>query len=115
MPERPDSTLADTIRKWREFADTDHTQGMKLSDAKKQGQHELLMAGQSLAYATAAKELEPFLTELRGMAEGWEHAPMGFTDDDGCFHRYTVAKHRSMCHRCQLRAALGSMEEGSHG
>lgn len=53
--------LRELVIKWRKFADADHSQGMKVSDSRKQGQHELLMAGQSLAYATAAKELEAAL------------------------------------------------------
>jgi hypothetical protein len=61
-PER-ELALRELIAKWNKFADTDHTRGMKLSDARKQGQHELIMAGQSLAYATAAKDLESLLDE----------------------------------------------------
>jgi hypothetical protein len=52
------------IAKWREFADTDYTKGQKLGDARKQGQYELLMAGQLMAYATAAEELAQLLSEL---------------------------------------------------
>jgi hypothetical protein len=54
--------LRELVAKWREFADTDHSKGMKLSDARKQAQHELMMAGQSLAYATAANQLEAALS-----------------------------------------------------
>lgn len=49
------------VKEFYEFADTDYTHGMKLGDARKQAQHELMMAGQALAYATAAKKLESAL------------------------------------------------------
>jgi len=54
---KPPAASEGLVEKWRKFADTDYTNGQKLSDAKKQGQYELMMAGQCLAYATAADEL----------------------------------------------------------
>ena len=50
--------LEELVARWRKFADTDYTTGQKLGDSRKQAQYELIMAGQSLAYAIAAKELE---------------------------------------------------------
>lgn len=47
---------------WERIADTDPKAGMRLGDNKKQGQHELMMAGQYLAYATCAKALRAALS-----------------------------------------------------
>lgn len=52
------SRIEELIAEWRKFADTDYTKGTKLGDSRKQAQYELMMAGQSLAYATAAQNLE---------------------------------------------------------
>jgi hypothetical protein len=59
------SEIEKLIMKWRKFADADYEHGMKLSDAKKEGQRQLLMAGQCLAYATCADELESALKAYR--------------------------------------------------
>jgi hypothetical protein len=80
LPAESTTSLREALKglvvKWRNFADTDYTAGQKLSDARKQGQYELMMAGQSLAYATAAKELS---TALSTTADSTPPSPVAMT------------------------------------
>lgn len=111
-------TFAGLKERWREFADTDYTKGQKISDARKQEQYELLRAGQSLAYATAADELEALepryvhKDKLRELRDRLPHTKRVHAVQDGWEDEAQCVDN---CTRCALTALLGEPDGQSQG